>query len=375
LHSIQEYTDDYLVNLFTKYLFLSTFILVILFIKYIHVNPVLLFPIVLNVVIFYIVKYNAPIKIMIHIFIIVLLLSILGSSFYVTHNSFLVFLILLSMFPYLTLSLVKLDIAIVYNVILPSSIFVINQYLGFLKIIDNKILLVFYFIIIISSLFFAISRIFQVRNIENISSYLDGEIKRRDDKIENLDGDILKLLEKIDSLKIKDDITGFYEKSITIEFLHNEVIKSIRLNNHLLVACIHIKNYRAIEQLYGRETLQQAFKQISIALRVAIRRTDVIGHFDKETLICIISHTSFDNFSILADKILTEINKIVIEKFSIDISMGVSSIDGNNYDIQTVVNEEEYNIVSQMLSMARQSVNIADRENKALHHFAVKETN
>ena len=87
------------------------------------------------------------------------------------------------------------------------------------------------------------------------------------------------------------------------------------------------------------------------------------------------AHTSFDNFSILSNKIIKEIDKITIEKFSIDISMGISSIDGKNYDIQTVVDEQEHGIVSQMLSMARQSVNIANRENKTLHHFSIKDTN
>ena len=375
MHNIQEYTDDYLINIFKKYIFFSTAILLLLFIKYIHVNPVLLFPIVLNVVVFYIVKYNAPIAIMAHIFITILLLAILGSVFYITHNSFLAFLIMASMFPYLTFSLIKLDMAIVYNVILPSGVFVINQYFGFLDIIDHNVLLVFYFLIIISSLFFAISRIFQVKNIENITTYLDSEIKLRDDKIDILDINALQLLQKIDNLKIKDDITGFYKKDITVEFLHNEVIRAIRLNNTLLVTCIHIKNFKTIEQLYGEDILKKAFQEISKALRVVIRKTDVIGHFDKSTFVCIMAHTSFDNFSILSNKIIKEIDKITIEKFSIDISMGISSIDGKNYDIQTVVDEQEHGIVSQMLSMARQSVNIANRENKTLHHFSIKDAN
>jgi diguanylate cyclase (GGDEF)-like protein len=372
LYTTAQYTNSYLLNIFKKYILISTAILLLLFFKYMHINPVLLFPLVLNIVVFYIVKYHAPINIMIHIFIIILMFSIVASFFYITHSSFLVFLIISLMFPFLTFSLVKLDMAIVYNIILSSGIFVIHQYFGFLDVIDSNILLVFYVLIIIASLFFAVSRVFQVKNIESISNYLNNEIKIKEDMVSSLDNKIIKLAEKVDNLKIKDDITGFYKTGITIEFLHNEVIKTIRHDNILSVACIHINNYTTIQQLYGEETLEKTIKEISQTLRVTIRRTDVIGYFDQETFMCIMPHTSFSNFSVLSDKIFNKISKISVDKLSIDISIGVSSMDGKNYDIQTIASEKEYDIVSQILNMAKQSVNIAYRENIPLHHLEIK---
>lgn len=373
MHNIEDYTKDYLLNMFKKYIIISTSILLLLFFKYMHINPVLIFPIVLNVVVFYIVKYNAPVKIMIHIFIIILMLTIIGSFFYITHNSFTVFLIMSLMFPYLTFSLTKLDISIVYNIILSSSIFIIHKYFGFLNVIDNNTLLVFYMSIIVSSLFFAVSRVFQVKNIENVSDYLDNEIRIKKDEINILENKNIGLLEQISNLEIKDEITGFYKKEITIEFLHNEVIKTIRTSNILSVACISIKNYTTIQQLHGQETLNKTLKEISKTLRDTIRRTDVISYFDKETFMCIMPDTSFDDFSILANRIFQQINSIIVDKISIDISIGVSSIDGSNYNIKTLVQEKEYSIVSQVINMTKQSVNMANRENIPIHHIEIKE--
>ena len=375
MHTSTEYTKSYLLSILKKYIFISTSILLLLFFKYMHINPVLIFPIVLNIVFFYIVKYNAPITTMVHIFITILLFSIIASCFYITYNSFLIFLIMSLMFLFLTFSLTNFDIAIVYNIVLSSSVFVVHQYFGFLDVIDINILWVFYILTIVVAIFFATSRIFQIQNITDISKYLDNEIKIRENTISQLNNEAIKMLDTIDNLKIRDDITGLYKREIIVEFLHNEVIKSIRNNHVLSVACIYIKNYNTIEQLYGEDSLEKAIKKISKALQATIRQTDIIGYFDKETFICIMPHTSFEDFSTLSNKILAQTNTISIDKLTIDITIGVSSINGENYDINTIIDEKEEYIVSQIINISKQSANIASREGVTLHHLEIHTTN
>ena len=243
-----------------------------------------------------------------------------------------------------------------------------NKYFSFLSLISDEIVILFYATFAVSSLFFALSRILQYQNIFEVSTYLDEKIYKKQLELDKAQDTINDLHEQIDNLKIKDDNTSFYKKDLVLEFLNNEVIRSIRHKHTFSIALMKIQNYDTMKTINDKKIIDEIFHTISNVIKKLIRQGDIIGHLNQETFICLLPHTIGDNANIFANKLVSGIEEIRVQRKTIKVKVGISTINGNNYDIQTIIEGNESKIIAQMLASSKHAIKIAEKENTDIVH-------
>ena len=57
-----------------------------------------------------------------------------------------------------------------------------------------------------------------------------------------------------------------------------------------------------------------------------------------------------------------------MQRKTIKVKVGISTINGNNYDIQTIIEGNESKIIAQMLASSKHAIKIAEKENTDIVH-------
>ena len=104
---------------------------------------------------------------------------------------------------------------------------------------------------------------------------------------------IRKNLEKdMKEISNTDELTGIYNRKMSIEMLKKSIEISKRYERPLCVIFFDIDNFKTINELYSHEIADQTLKELATLVSSNIRTTDVFGRWEGEEFILILPETS-----------------------------------------------------------------------------------
>ncbi len=107
----------------------------------------------------------------------------------------------------------------------------------------------------------------------------------------------------LQSLMVRDALTGLFNQSRIKEQLSYEVHRARRDGTRLAYAMIDIDNFKAINDTYGHPTGDRVLKTLARLLQQRLRRTDFIGRYGGDEFAAILPGTGADEARVLVDGI------------------------------------------------------------------------
>lgn len=100
-----------------------------------------------------------------------------------------------------------------------------------------------------------------------------------------------------------DSLTGLLNHSTSKQILATEILRAKRYKRPLSVALIDIDYFKQINDNFGHQVGDMVIKNLSMLLRVQLRRTDFIGRYGGEEFIVIMPETDITNAKVAIEKI------------------------------------------------------------------------
>lgn len=135
-----------------------------------------------------------------------------------------------------------------------------------------------------------------------------------------------------------DYLTKIYNRNKFYELIEKEAKSSKRYKYDSSVMLMDIDYFKKVNDTYGHEWGDQVLKELSSQILQNIRENDVFARWGGEEFVLLLPHTNKDGALKAAEKIRLLIEKSESPKLKgITISIGVTSIDSANYDIDNAI--------------------------------------
>jgi len=145
------------------------------------------------------------------------------------------------------------------------------------------------------------------------------EMEKKNEELENINLELNRLV-------ITDGLTGLYNHKYIMERLGSEVEKAKRYGRNLSVIMMDIDHFKSVNDTYGHPVGDVVLRMISDALRLNIRKVDVVGRYGVEEFFVILPETDLEQGLIIAEKVRTIIENLVFASngLKVTISGGLS---------------------------------------------------
>ena len=135
-----------------------------------------------------------------------------------------------------------------------------------------------------------------------------------------------------------DYLTKIYNRKKFYEIAKKEELYSKRYKYESSVMLIDIDHFKNINDTYGHEWGDQVLKKLASEILKNIRNVDVFARWGGEEFVLLLPHTKRSDAIIVAEKLrLLICNSKSKELKGVTISIGVSAIDSENFDIDTAI--------------------------------------
>jgi len=155
-----------------------------------------------------------------------------------------------------------------------------------------------------------------------------------------LENDIRESLKKLETLAIKDGLTGLYNQRHFREVLKHEYKKTKRHLQPLSCIMLDLDYFKAVNDNYGHQFGDFVLGHSAQILRRLVRDTDLVARYGGEEFFIVLPNTNLNGAFILAERIRAAFAENVFEKGDVSnvvtVSIGVSASTDNN-----VVSAEE----------------------------------
>ncbi len=143
---------------------------------------------------------------------------------------------------------------------------------------------------------------------------------------------------KIKDISERDYLTNIYNRNKFYEIVNKEASCSRRYKYDSSIMLMDIDNFKNINDSCGHEWGDQVLKSLVSEVSKNIRDTDVFARWGGEEFVLLLPHTKKDDAIKVAEKIRILIDESETEKLKgVTISIGVSEIDSENYDIDSAI--------------------------------------
>lgn len=145
-------------------------------------------------------------------------------------------------------------------------------------------------------------------------------------------------LERVIASKLSDldQLTNVYTRRYLFERLYEEVERARRYKEFLSIAMIDIDDFKKINDTYGHDIGDEVLKKIADALKMGVRKIDIVGRYGGEEFLIIFPHTQLEQSIKSAQRIL----KNVRENFKwmkLTLSIGMAEMTDSCYDAEKLV--------------------------------------
>jgi diguanylate cyclase (GGDEF)-like protein len=147
--------------------------------------------------------------------------------------------------------------------------------------------------------------------------------------------------EQLRVLSITDPLTGLHNRRYITQRIMEEFHESKRYGRDLSIMIIDIDNFKSINDTYGHPAGDEVLRQLAGILEGERRKSDVVGRYGGEEFVIIMPHTKKQEAAVMAERLRKKIKAYAFntgsEKSSLTISIGVSSLTENIYDMDDLL--------------------------------------
>ncbi|MEJ5284276.1 MAG: GGDEF domain-containing protein [Brevinematia bacterium] len=155
----------------------------------------------------------------------------------------------------------------------------------------------------------------------------------------------------LETLAIKDELTGLYNRRGLSDFIEREWKNAIRQKQPISILMIDVDNFKKYNDSYGHQQGDKCLKSISeVMIKNVYRPADIVSRIGGEEFLIILPNTNFQGALKVAERIRQEVFKLKIpHKHSdygvITISIGIStSVPGKFEKYEELIDDADKNL-------------------------------
>lgn len=126
-----------------------------------------------------------------------------------------------------------------------------------------------------------------------------------------------------------DELTQLHTKDVFHVTLKKHTDEAIRSDTSLCMLMIDIDDFKIINDQYGHQVGDEVLKSVGHCINGIVREMDLAARYGGEELAVILPNSSIKDAYKTAERIRKSINQLKFAGFSITVSIGVSSTEGN----------------------------------------------
>lgn len=137
-----------------------------------------------------------------------------------------------------------------------------------------------------------------------------------------------------------DPLTGLFNRRAVLDRLYNEIARSERHGEHLVVAICDIDNFKRVNDNYGHQTGDDVLLGLSKILVEHLRKYDIVGRMGGEEFLLVTPIKPGVDVLSIYERLCTRIEDAVIETrtgpLSVTVSIGIAFADGKKSVDETI---------------------------------------
>jgi diguanylate cyclase (GGDEF)-like protein len=154
--------------------------------------------------------------------------------------------------------------------------------------------------------------------------------------------------EEIYRMTIVDALTGAHNKRYFLEFLERETARCARYGRPLSLLMFDIDHFKVINDTHGHLTGDYVLKEMARRLLARIRREELMARYGGEEFATVLPETDHPGAMIFGEQLRALVADEPFEyegdTFTVTISVGVATIEGEDMDIQAFIKIADDNL-------------------------------
>lgn len=150
-----------------------------------------------------------------------------------------------------------------------------------------------------------------------------------------------RLFNEVQQLAITDGLTGLYNRRYFMELAQNEFERSRRYKRRLSVMMFDIDHFKIVNDTYGHPFGDKVLQAIAKLCKEKLREVDSLSRYGGEEFIALIVETSLVSAKKVAERLRTEVEKLVTHHAKADvrvtISIGLAEQNENTPTLETLI--------------------------------------
>ncbi|MFC1501609.1 GGDEF domain-containing protein [Elusimicrobiota bacterium] len=151
----------------------------------------------------------------------------------------------------------------------------------------------------------------------------------------------VKLFEEVKEKSRKDSLTGLYLRRYFLERLEEEMQRAKRYESSFSILMIDIDHFKRINDTHGHVVGDNTLQAIAKILETSLRPVDLIGRYGGEEFVVLLSQTSIEESTKIANKIREKIGKHKFHGnkriFKLAVSIGISHYPNDGHKTQDLL--------------------------------------
>lgn len=136
-----------------------------------------------------------------------------------------------------------------------------------------------------------------------------------------------------------DYLTNIYNRNKFYEIASREVKRAKRYKEDTAILLLDIDFFKKVNDSYGHEWGDKVLRELARKISTNIREVDIFARWGGEEFVLLLPNTGKEGGLVVAEKIRKLIHESKVKELdAITISIGVSLVDTENYDITAAIN-------------------------------------
>jgi diguanylate cyclase (GGDEF)-like protein len=153
------------------------------------------------------------------------------------------------------------------------------------------------------------------------------------------------LINKLEEITIKDDLTGLYNRRKMDDLIQREIAFSKRYGDPLSLIILDVDKFKSVNDTYGHHIGDFYLKRVSDVMQAEIRQIDFLGRWGGEEFIILLPKTTSEQAQELAERLRNSVEMMQIESgqglISRTISIGISCAKSANMDMDVMIRQAD----------------------------------
>ncbi|WP_426212382.1 GGDEF domain-containing protein [Massilia sp. TWP1-3-3] len=154
------------------------------------------------------------------------------------------------------------------------------------------------------------------------------KVKKNFNELALRNGELVKALQRIEDLAMRDELTGVFNRRFLMEAIRNEKLRCDRTGIVFTLCIVDVDHFKQVNDQHGHLAGDQVLQQIARTASDALRQTDIFGRYGGEEFAMVLTGTTSEGAIITAERVRRHIEEIdftsISPGFKVTVSIGIA---------------------------------------------------